>query len=227
MIRAMGTPKRGIGETAMREFDQYCALVDQLWDDHSPEAIKPTPLEVLYHLSGDDSWCSVQGAQFPPPSVSLSTRPLKLLTTFSMKMVGFRRLATEASVEQVLSTIVNDMELIPHLDKISKSKTEFEERQANVQELQQASRRYTDAGACLLPQEDKTMGENGLTLSPLGNFLDDVALVTEMADSAERSTEVRLVASLMTIHASKGMEFDTVFFVGIEDGTLPTMQVSF
>lgn len=226
MLRAMGTPKRGIGDTAIREFDAYCADVDQLWDEIFPEATKPSPLEVLFHLSGDDSWCSSHGAQFPPPSVSLSTRPLKLLTKFSKQMVGIQRLATEASVEQVLSTIVNEMDLIPHLDKISKSKTEFEERQANVQELQQATRRYTDAGACLL-QEEKAMGENEVNQSPLGNFLDDVALVTEMTDNAERSTEDRFVANLMTIHASKGMEFDTVFFVGIEDGTLPTMQVSF
>lgn len=225
MLRAFETPKRGIGDTAIREFDEYCALVDQLWDEHHPEATKPTILEILFHLSGDDSWCNLEGAQFPPPSVSISTRPLKLLVEFSSQMVAFRRLAKVATVDQVLTAIVDDLKLIPHLDKISKSKSEFEERQANVQELQQASRRYTDAGSCL-PEDNETMGEDGLTQSPLGNFLDDVALVTDMADRTEGLTEQRFVANLMTIHASKGMEFDTVFFVGIEDGTLPTNQVS-
>jgi hypothetical protein len=60
--------------------------------------------------------------------------------------------------------------------------------------------------------------------SPLGNFLDDVDLVTDTADDAAREDGVkkRLVANLMTIHASKGMEFDGVFLIGNEDGTLPT-----
>lgn len=224
MLRAIETPKRGLGDTAIREFDEYCALVDQHWEEHHPEASKATSLEILFHLSGDDSWCALKGAQFPPPSVAISTRPLKLLTEFSRQMVGIRNLAKTATVEQVLTAVVSELGLISHLDKISKSKSEFEERQANVEELQQATQRYADAGPCL-PAVVDVMGEDGFTQSPLGNFLDDVALVTDMADSAERSTEQRFVAKMMTIHASKGMEFDTVFFVGIEDGTLPTSQV--
>lgn len=44
---------------------------------------------------------------------------------------------------------------------------------------------------------------------------------------SERSAGERFVVNLMTIHASKGMEFDTVFVVGNEDGTFPTSQVGF
>jgi superfamily I DNA/RNA helicase len=226
MLRAMVTPRRGIGDTAVREFDEYCFLVEQLWEELSPHTTKPSPLEVLFHLSGDDSWCSWENAEFPPPSVALSTRTLKNLTTFAKQMVSIRNRANVAPVEQVLSAIVNDMQLIPHLDKISKSVEEFEERKANVQELQQASQKYTKDGACL-PQSVTNVDENSFGQSPLGSFLDDVALVTDMADDAQRSKEERLVVSLMTIHASKGMEFDSVFFVGIEDGTVPSSQVSF
>ncbi|KAL3930508.1 MAG: hypothetical protein SGARI_004465 [Bacillariaceae sp.] len=43
-----------------------------------------------------------------------------------------------------------------------------------------------------------------------------------MADAEEKEkNENRLVANLMTIHASKGTEFDGVFVVGLEEGTLP------
>ena len=200
-------------------------LVNQLWDEHHAEATKPSPLEVLFHLSGDDSWCSLEGAQFPPPSVSLFTRPLKLFKEFSSKMVSLRRLANVATVEKVLDAIVNDFGLIDHFGKILKSKTESEERVANVRELHQASRRYSDAGPCLL-DDNKAMGEDEVTQSLLGNFLDDISLVADMANITDRSTEMRFVANLMTIHASKGMEFDTVYVVGLEDGTLPKYQVS-
>jgi superfamily I DNA/RNA helicase len=184
MLRAITTPKRGIGNTAIREFDQFCALVDGLWNELSPITPKPTPLQILFHLSGDDSWCTWEDAKFPPHSVSLSTRSFNLLTSFSTQMRGIRDKAYIATVEQVLSAIVEDMELIPHLDKISKSKTEFEERQANVRELQQASRRYSKEGPCL-PRVKPKSNEDEFTQSPLGNFLDDVALVTDMADSSD------------------------------------------
>lgn len=57
-------------------------------------------------------------------------------------------------------------------------------------------------------------------MSPLGNFLDDVSLLTETeaADEDDDGKGGRLLANLMTIHASKGMEFDAVFLVGNEEG---------
>ena len=60
--------------------------------------------------------------------------------------------------------------------------------------------------------------------SPLATFLDDIiSLVTNMAKELEESADKRsLAVGLMTIHASKGMEFDQVFLVVNEDGTLPT-----
>jgi DNA helicase II / ATP-dependent DNA helicase PcrA len=224
MLRAVETPKRGIGDTAIREFDEYCALVDQLWEEQYPDSPRPSPLQVLFHLSGDDSGLTVPNAQFPPPTIALSTRPLRLLTEFSRQLASLRIFAKTATVEQLLNQVVESMMLIPHLDKISKSKAEFDERQAIVQELLQATSRYNAAGPCL-PDAMIATGDAEFTQPPLGTFLDDVALITDMADSNDESSEDRFVVNLMTIHASKGMEFDTVFFVGVEDGTLPTSQV--
>lgn len=224
MLRAMETPKRGIGDTALREFDEYCKVVGEYWEDRHPETMKPSPLEVLFVLSGDHSWSETKDVQIPSPAVVMSSRSLKSWVEFSRQLSALRSLAKVATVEQVLTSMVDDLKIIPHLDKISKSKEEFAERQDNVRELQQATRRYTDAGPCL-PTPTQGSDDEGLDQSPLGTFLDDVSLVTDLAESSESSDEERFVASLMTIHASKGMEFDTVFLVGIEDGTLPTNQV--
>lgn len=222
MLRAMTTPKRGIGDGAIREFDEYCVMVDNLWEEKSPDRIKPTSLEVLLHLSGDDSWCKWSDAEFP--QASMSGRSLKLMVAFSNQMRRIREVGNVATVETLLSYIIDEMELISHLDKISKTKSEFEERKQNVQELQSASQRYNDEGACMQTSTPKTE-EGEFTLSPLGKFLDDVTLVSDMVDNEEQSSEERFVVSLMTIHASKGTEFDHVYFVGLEDGTIPTSQV--
>ena len=63
-------------------------------------------------------------------------------------------------------------------------------------------------------------------MSPLGNFLDDVSLLPDVENNTEdeKDGERRLVVNLMTIHASKGMEFDCVFLVGNEEGTIPTQR---
>ncbi len=50
----------------------------------------------------------------------------------------------------------------------------------------------------------------------LGSFLDHVALVTENEDNTDRDK-----VSLMTLHAAKGLEFDTVFLPGWEEGVFP------
>ncbi|NLH12723.1 MAG: UvrD-helicase domain-containing protein [Holophagae bacterium] len=55
--------------------------------------------------------------------------------------------------------------------------------------------------------------ERGLDLS---GFLDEVALLTD-ADARVSPDAVQL----STLHAAKGLEFDTVFLVGMDDGLLP------
>lgn len=51
----------------------------------------------------------------------------------------------------------------------------------------------------------------------LGGFLEEVALYTE-ADS-DNSSDDKIM--LMTIHSAKGLEFDNVFIIGLEDGIFP------
>jgi DNA helicase-2/ATP-dependent DNA helicase PcrA len=53
----------------------------------------------------------------------------------------------------------------------------------------------------------------------LAGFLDHVSLVMENEQSAEGER-----ASLMTLHAAKGLEFDTVFLPGWEEGLFPSQR---
>ena len=63
-------------------------------------------------------------------------------------------------------------------------------------------------------QEEGRMDETYLT-----DFLQDVALLTD-ADSDGEKDEPRV--SLMTVHAAKGLEFATVFVVGLEENIFPS-----
>jgi DNA helicase-2/ATP-dependent DNA helicase PcrA len=213
MLRAIQTPKRGIGDRAIQEFDAYCAEVEHHYEESVPGVPVPTPLDVLFSFTGSAGTDLDPSA--PSPVGTISKRTYNLLKDFSIKLRQLHEKAQTATLSEVLTTLIRDFELIPHLNKISNSVTEFEERKANVQELQQATSRYE--GACSI----KVSRDDDFVDSPLGAFLDDVALVTDMSDN---SPDDRLTVKLMTIHASKGMEFDMVFVVGNEDGTFPTSQ---
>ncbi len=54
-------------------------------------------------------------------------------------------------------------------------------------------------------------------LGMLGNFLSQVALVSDVDEIKEEESSV----TLMTLHAAKGLEFPVVFLAGMEDGIFP------
>jgi DNA helicase-2/ATP-dependent DNA helicase PcrA len=75
---------------------------------------------------------------------------------------------------------------------------ESQDRIENLQELVNAA---TEAG------------ERGTTLA---EFLDHAALVSEADDYDERAR-----VTLLTLHSAKGLEFDTVLLIGLEEGLFP------
>lgn len=75
------------------------------------------------------------------------------------------------------------------------------ERVENLKELIAFAARY-----------DTDLGEDGIE-----NFLSEVALVSDQ-DAMKDEERVRL----MTVHASKGLEFETVFITGLEEGLFPS-----
>ena len=164
----------------------------------------PTPLDVLMSLvPRGDGEISDLGALVPPNSC-MSTRSMNRFIPFALSMKSLKEKAHEQHVSEFLMSLIEDLNLRSHFDTISKTREEYEDRVGNVMELVRAANRYDDDGPCLAINEEDLE-------SPLGNFLDDVALIADIApvDEADDSNG-RIVANLMTIHSSKGMEFDAV-----------------
>lgn len=59
--------------------------------------------------------------------------------------------------------------------------------------------------------------EDDVDLGVLGNFLSQVALVSDIDEVKDEEKSV----TLMTLHAAKGLEFPVVFLVGLEEGLFP------
>jgi DNA helicase II / ATP-dependent DNA helicase PcrA len=76
-----------------------------------------------------------------------------------------------------------------------------ETRIENIQELFNVTAKF-----------DHVPWQDGLLM-----FLEEVALITDL----DALTDEKNSVTMMTLHAAKGLEFDTVFFVGLEEGILP------
>jgi DNA helicase-2/ATP-dependent DNA helicase PcrA len=83
-------------------------------------------------------------------------------------------------------------------------------RQENVQELMDGMHDFV-----------RSRQEEGDEAIKLPDFLSDVALLTDQDNEEDDGTPK---VTLMTVHAAKGLEFDTVFVVGMEEQLFPSMM---
>ncbi|MCL2049615.1 MAG: UvrD-helicase domain-containing protein [Defluviitaleaceae bacterium] len=109
--------------------------------------------------------------------------------------------AAENSVWELLVKILRDTD---YIKTIADGTPEGEEREANIKELLVKAQAFES-------ESDDTS---------LAKFLEDVALVAEIDNYNENANAV----ALMTLHGAKGLEFDTVFMVGMEEHIFPTSR---
>ena len=67
----------------------------------------------------------------------------------------------------------------------------------------------------------KELKSVGVNFPKLMDFLEQVALVESEYSEHEKNTKDSRQLVLMTLHQAKGLEFDHVFIVGVEEGLLP------
>ncbi|MBT5859270.1 MAG: UvrD-helicase domain-containing protein [Flavobacteriales bacterium] len=81
--------------------------------------------------------------------------------------------------------------------------------------------RFENIQELLSGMQDFTKNYDGDSTPVLSEFMKDVALLTDTDN--EKKEDFNKV-TLMTIHASKGLEFPYVFVVGMEEGLFPSMM---
>ncbi len=123
------------------------------------------------------------------------------LKEFSDMINSFVERAGELSIKDLFDTCMKES---GYVDSLALDPATYTERLANVNELSNNLQRYTEEN-----------DEPSLT-----GFLEEVALMTDL-DNMEENAE-RVV--MMTLHSAKGLEFDNVFIVGMEEGVFPGMQ---
>jgi DNA helicase-2/ATP-dependent DNA helicase PcrA len=122
------------------------------------------------------------------------------------------------TLREIIELVLEKTGLIEHY----KTEKEGADRVENLEELVNAAESFvTQEGfgrdAEATAQEMTPIAEDGEVMSPLAAFLTHAAL--EAGDNQAQAGEDAI--QLMTVHASKGLEFDAVFISGLEEGLFP------
>lgn len=107
---------------------------------------------------------------------------------------------TKENPADVLDALIKEIEYLPWIERACKTDSERQQRGEGIFSVVDSLRKHVEKG------------------KNLQSFLDHSALAS---DKDDEDIEKKLGVTLITLHASKGLEFPNVFLVGLEEGFLP------
>ena len=143
----------------------------------------------------------------------LSGRATTTVDGFASLIKGFMLDLKQKDAYEAAANIAKQSGILRELyeDKTIEGLNRYE----NVQELLNAIKEFVD-------ERSKEPGPDGKIDVSLGAFLQEIALLTD-ADNADDAGDEKV--TLMTIHSAKGLEFKTVFIVGLEEDLFPSQMM--
>jgi superfamily I DNA/RNA helicase len=132
----------------------------------------------------------------------LGTKSANAVQEFVATIAGAKNRIDVAkeNAADVLNGLIKEIDYIPWIERACKSDSERQARGEGINSVIDSLRKHTEKG------------------KSLQKFLDASALASEREDE---DLEKKQGATLITLHASKGLEFPFVYLVGLEEGFLP------
>ena len=145
---------------------------------------------------GQSLWNIIQH----PEELNIYKPGQKKVTEFVELIQKYTREAERGtSIEEITRNILTESGYIQHL--VEDNDPRALGRRDNIQELLNAISYY----------EQHTRNPS------LGSFLQEISLITD----TDKYDESKPAVTMMTVHASKGLEFPVIFIVGLEEGLFP------
>lgn len=124
----------------------------------------------------------------------LSQKARQALAELADILQSSRNLQSETNLSGLVDSLIRRIEYMTYLDD---GTPQGESRQENVHELLSVCQNYNQFG--------------------LDGFLEEMSLISDI-DSYDTSSQA---VTLMTVHAAKGLEFEVVFMVGMDESIFP------
>lgn len=198
----------------IKDMVAYLRLISNTRDDGSLIRIINTPsrkigaktVELVQRqaVMNNASLFSVMSEEVGSLSSELNSGKMEILRKFASLIQGLQQFSREFSV----STLIREIVHRTGYDRMLLEEKEVgQTRMENIQELISVAQKYDDL-------------EVGVGLS---TFLEEVALVSD-TDELQGSEDY---LTLMTVHSAKGLEFEHVYIIGLEEGIFPHSRASF
>ena len=168
-----------------------------------PRGIGNSTVQRISQLASDraipfyDAMLDATDGSFLPPAARRS------VAAFIVELEKYRELAASLPLPELAAAVIQDSGYLARLKALGSD--EARERIENLQELVTAMQVF-----------ESGEGEKGLA-----NFLEQVALVSDLEQEGEKK---KSSATLMTLHSAKGLEFPLVFMVGMEERLFPHVR---
>jgi DNA helicase-2/ATP-dependent DNA helicase PcrA len=192
--------------------------------------------------SGVPLWTVLENVNYYASDINTPTR--SRITDFVMMVKSFSVISKTKNAYDAASHIANQSGLLRELyaDKTPEGISHFE----NLQELLNGIKEFVDTGDLSVQapilEKDENIDDNSEEVfntqldfetttdsvpdakpnRTIDMYMQDIALLTD-ADKNKDDGNTDVV-SLMTIHASKGLEYKNVFVVGLEENLFPSMM---
>jgi DNA helicase-2/ATP-dependent DNA helicase PcrA len=154
---------------------------------------------------------SAFGLLSTPDEVGIRGKAGEELKKLHAVLMKFTSMVNDADPSEIAEKLIKDTGYIKMLE--DEGTIESETRRENIFELVNAVYAFEERAEEELEMERKPL---------LRDFLEEVALISEI-DTWNNQDETVV---LMTLHAAKGLEFDSVFLTGMEEGLFPLIRES-
>lgn len=220
--RSINTPARGIGEKSQSSFFKWVDEVNL--ESARKNHVPPTLLDYFYAIKllsdeTSDETTSIDDEvtdgldemlhEKLAHSCPLNHRERRALLKYASLIIRLHQLSRNICLSDLVNYLLTTLDYRGYIDQLSENDHEnATERWGNILEVINTAERYSEKN-----------GENfGIDLENFIEYFD--CFQNSLEDIETKNPEIDTV-ELMTIHASKGLEFDVVVIAGVEEGVLP------
>lgn len=139
--------------------------------------------------------------------LNVAKSTLNKLGAFQEQITAFIRLSLDASAFDAGSAVIRQSGIMAEVRR--ENTPEAQSKAENIEELLNGLKEFTEGR-----QEE---GNRNISLA---DYLSEISLITDQDSDGEEEDAARI--TLMTMHAAKGLEFGTVFVVGLEENLFPS-----